>query len=312
MTRCPAGLRNQPCYRVRFMHRSVWSLGLLGLSLLLSGCSVKRMGLERMASAVSATASAYARDDDPEFVRSGAPATLKMVEMMLDQDPGHRGLLLTACSGFTQYAYAFIQVDAELIAPTDGTRARELRGRASRMYNRARDYCLRGLDAAVPGMRAALPAGKVGLLASARKEDVPFLYWTAAAWGGSLAVAESQFLRVGEVGRIRAVLERALALDPGWEAGALHELMIGVEGLPSIAGGSPQRARSHFDRAVALSSGQSAFAYVTMATSVSEPAEVQRLLKSALAVDVNSRPAIRLANLIAQKRARFLLSRAGR
>ncbi len=61
-----------------------------------TGCSMKRMGLDRMTDALSATAAAFARDDDPEFVRVGAPSTLKMVEMLLDDDPAHPGLLLTA------------------------------------------------------------------------------------------------------------------------------------------------------------------------------------------------------------------------
>lgn len=297
------------------MHKQAWTLA-LAAAVLLSGCSVKRMGLERMADAVSATATAYTRDNDPEFVRAGAPATLKMVEMLLDQDPNHAGLLLTACSGFTQYAYAFIQVDSELLVDTTEPDARSLRERASRMYDRARDYCVRGLDAAIPGSRAALLAGKTDWLGTAESTDVPLLYWTAAAWGGSIGVGRNSLLRLGEVTRIRALLERAIALDPSWESGALHELMIGLEALPELAGGSAARARAHFDRAVKLSEGQSAFAYVTMATSVAQPAkdraEFERLLKAALAVDIEKRPAIRLANIIAQKRARFLLSRVER
>jgi len=109
---------------------------------------------------------------------------------------------------------------------------------------------------------------------------------------------------------------RALQLDEAWEAGAIHEAMIAVESLPVLLGGSPVRAKQHFDRAVALSAGQSAFAYVTMATGVAQPAkdrrEFERLLRAAIAVDASKRPSMRLANLIAQKRARFLLSQIDR
>jgi hypothetical protein len=88
--------------------------------------------------------------------------------------------------------------------------------------------------------------------------------------------------------------------------------MIAVEGLPALLGGSPVRAKEHFDRAVALANGQSAFAYLALATGVAQPAkdraQFEALLKSALAVDVSQRPSIRLANLVAQKRARVLLS----
>lgn len=265
-----------------------------------------------MADAISATASTYSRDNDPEFVRLAAPSTLKMVEMLLDDNPTHPGLLLTACSGFTQYAYAFLQADAEAIPQASA--AREPWARTVRMYNRARDYCLRLLDRTVPGARAALLAGDTALLSRAARTDVPALYWTAASWGGSISSSAIPLFRIGEVSTVRALMERALALDPQWEAGAIHEGMIALEGLPALAGGSAKRAAEHFDKAVALSGGQSAFAYLAMATSVAQPArnrtEFERLLKSALAVDVNKRPTIRLANLIAQKRAAALLSRA--
>ena len=83
-----------------------------------------------------------------------------------------------------------------------------------------------------------------------------------------------------------------------------------------MLGGSPARARAHFERAVALTGGQSAFAFVTLATSVAAPARdragFEKALKQALAVDVSKRPAIRLANLIAQRRARFLMANTDR
>ena len=296
------------------MHGARLALGLCAALLASQGCALKRAGFERMAGAITSTATAFATDNDPEFVRAGAPSTLKMVEMLLDQEPNHPALLLTACSGFTQYAYAFMQVDAELVEGTSREQALELRSRAGLMYDRARDYCLRRLDVARPGLRAALLAGKTDALASTTVEDVPALYWTAAAWGGSVAVSANPLFRMGDLPVIRAVLRRALDLQPSWERGAIHEAMIALEGLPAIAGGSPERARGHFDQAVKLSEGQSAFAYVTMATSVAQPArdraEFERLLKGALAIDVNRQPALRLANLIAQKRAKRLLSRS--
>ena len=285
-----------------------------------SACSPATMGINRMADALSATTSAFGRDDDPEFVRVGAPSTLKMVEMMLDDQPAHPGLLLTACRGYTQYAYAFLHVESELAAPTNASAAADLKQRAGRMYERARAYCLRALQlglrrpGAADGLREALANEPKSTLAAATRADVAGLYWTAAAWGGSISVADSPLLRLGELAAVRALLARAVELDEAWEAGTIHETLIAIEAVPAWLGGSAERARKHFTRAVELSEGQSAFAYVTLATSVALPAknraEFERLLKQALAIDVNKRPAIRLANLIAQKRARFLLSRA--
>jgi hypothetical protein len=183
------------------------------------------------------------------------------------------------------------------------------------MDDRAGGYCSRALALRHPlvletGPQAGSP------LARATTRDVPVLYWTAVAWGGKLSVADNALQLIGTLVKIRQLLTRALELDEGWESGALHEAMIAVEGLPVLAGGSPARARTHFDRAVTLSGSQSAFAYVVMATSVAQRAkdrpEFERLLRAALAIDVSKRPSLRLINLIAQKRARFLLSRVDR
>jgi hypothetical protein len=270
-----------------------------------------------MADALSATAGAYATDNDPEFVRLAAPSTLKMVEMLLEDQPSNAGLLMSACSGFTQYAYAFLHLDSEIAASSEPDRARTLRARSRQMYARARGYCLRLLETRHRGVSQALAGNAAGMLAAVKPmsaADVPLMFWTAAAWAGDLAVADNQLSRLGELAAARVLLERALALDGAWGYGAIHETLIALDGLSPLVGGSAARARQHFDRAVAISRGLSAFAYVTMASSVARPAknrtEFERLLKTALAVDVDAEPALRLANLVAQRRARYLLSRA--
>ena len=112
---------------------------------LLAACSPKRMAIDRMAAALSQSTAVYEADTDPEFVRLAAPSTLKTVEMLLAQSPDNPQLLLTACSGFTEYSYAFLHVEAELKAP-DAATAQELKARAIRMYQRARGYCVHGLE----------------------------------------------------------------------------------------------------------------------------------------------------------------------
>jgi hypothetical protein len=285
---------------------------LCGLALAATACSPKKMGISRMADALASTASAFSRDNDPEFVRLAAPSTLKMVEMLLDDQPSHPGLLMTACSGFTQYAYAFLQVDAELSDAPDGAPAQALKTRGRAMYTRARDYCGRGLEIRHAGARQGLAKDPKLVLASATRADVPALYWTAVAWGGELSLADNQLVRLGEIVTVRALLTRALELDGTWQDGAIDEALIALDGLPRALGGSPEHARSHFERAVALSKGKSAFAYVTLAASVAQPeknrAEFERLLHAALTI-ADEPASLRLANLIAQRRARFLLSR---
>jgi hypothetical protein len=275
---------------------------------LLAACSPQKMALNRMASALADASSVYEADNDPEFVRLAAPSTLKTVEMLLSQDPDQPQLLLTACSGFTQYSYGFLHVESELRA-ADAAVAQDLRLRAGKMYARARGYCVRGLQLRHRSITLeALQKDPSAALQAATKEDVPFLYWTGASWGAELAVSPTQLARIAELAPVRALMLRAKALDAEWGRGAIYEAMIAFDGLPPLLGGSPAAARADFDKAMELSGGKSVFARVTYALTLSNQAEKRRLLQEAAGEDVSSLPARRLTNLIAQRYAKALLS----
>jgi hypothetical protein len=270
-------------------------------------CSPKQMALNRLASAMSEATSVYDTDSDPEFVRLAAPSTLKTIEMLLTQSPNHTGLLLTACSGFAQYSYGFLHVEAEVRA-AEVEAAKELRARAGQMYQRARGYCMRGLEVKHQGFTAkALAADPAAALKSMKAEDVPWLYWTAASWGAELALAPNQLARIAELAIVRALLHRAKALDDAWERGSIYEALIPFDGLPPLLGGSPAAARADFDKAMQLSDRKSVFAYVALAATIADPVEKRRLLEQALAIDVSTLPSRRMTNLIAQRYARALL-----
>ena len=268
------------------------------------------MAINRMASALASASRVYESDNDPEFVRLAAPSTLKTVEMLLQDAPDNPQLLLTACSGFTQYSYGFLHVEAELRAP-DAAAAADLKARATRMYLRARGHCLRGLALRHPAITlATLASDAPGVLKHTTRADVPWLYWTAASWGAELSLAPNPLPRVAELATVRALLTHAKTLDEGWETGAIHEALIAFDGLPPLLGGSAAAARADFDRAMQLSDGKSAFAYVALAATISDPGEKKSLLEKAVAVDAAALTSRRLTNLIAQRYARALLTTA--
>src|SRR5262245_66292050 len=83
------------------------------------GCSVERIATDRLADALASSGTTYASDDDPELVEAALPFSLKLMESVLADAPEHRGLLAATSAAFTQYAYAFVQQDADAIALTD-------------------------------------------------------------------------------------------------------------------------------------------------------------------------------------------------
>jgi hypothetical protein len=144
---------------------------------------------------------------------------------------------------------------------------------------------------------------------------VPLLYWTAASWGAALSLSKNDPEMVADQPLVEALIDRALELDEDYDHGALHGFLIAYElSRPGAGGDSAERARKHFERAMDLSGGLQASPLVAMAEQVSvmkqDRAEFSSLLERALAIDVDLKPEWRLANLIMQRRARWLLSRA--
>jgi predicted anti-sigma-YlaC factor YlaD len=289
-------------------------LGLALAAVLLSGCSAKKFAVNKLGDALAGSGTTFASDDDPELIKAAVPFSLKLIESLLAESPRHSGLLLAAASGFTQYSYAFVQQDADELIEHDLKSADALRARARRLYQRARRYGVRGLELRHPGLADALAKNPRAALASTTARDVPFLFWTATALGAAISMSKDDPALVADQPIVEALIDRALALDESWEQGAIHSFLIGYEMARQGAPGDPAaRARQHFDRAVELSRGGQAGVFVFFAESVSieqqNRKEFQSLLEKALAIDPDAVPELRLLNLVAQRRARWLLGR---
>ena len=254
----------------------------------------------------------YHSEGDPDLVRDALPFLLKTIESILDTSPRQNQALVFACTGFTLYSNAFIQLDAEIAEwNNDYERSLRERDRTWRLYVRARDYCLRSLELKYDGIAERLRQDPVTAAAVTEVEDVEVLYLLSAAWGLAISNAIDRPELVADLPAVRALLARALELDEDYDRGSLHIALITLEALPEYLGGSPDRAREHFDRAVELSDGLDAAPYVTFASNVSVAAEnsveFRRLLEQALAIDPDEDTSLRLLNLVNQTRARALL-----
>lgn len=268
-----------------------------------NGCAVKRFAVNRFGDALAGGGGVFASDDDPELIRQAVPFGLKLQESLLAESPRHRGLLLSTARGFTQYSYAFVQQDADELEAKDVAGAKALRDRARKLYLRARDYGLRGLG---------YPKDVKELVGQAKKRDVPLLYWTAAAWGAAISISKDRPDLVAELPQMEALIDRACALDESFDNGAIHSFLISYEmARPGVNSATAlEKAWQHFARATQLSAGKSAAPYVAMAELMirqGNKAKFEELLNTALAIPVEQTPDLRLANLVAQRRAKWLM-----
>jgi predicted anti-sigma-YlaC factor YlaD len=280
----------------------------------MTGCSIRKMAVNKLGDAFAGSGTSFASDNDPELIGAAVPFSLKLIESLLEQTPNHRALLLAAASGFTQYSYVFVQQQADQTEAKDIDAAKAMDDRALLLYLRARDYGVRGLETQHKGFGAALRQDPKAAAARCGKVDVPFMYWTAAAWGSAISVAKDNPDLVADQPIIGALIDRAAELDPDFNDGSIQQFLITYESVRPGAGPNHEAlSKQHFDRAVEITKGQTVSPYVTYAEAISVPdqnrAEFESMLKEALAIDVNARLEWRLANIVMQRRAKWLLSR---
>lgn len=270
------------------MLRSLFALLVL---LALSGCA----GVTRELS------EAILDNPDPETVEAGLPSLLLVIDGLIHNNPDNEDILLAGAELYNNYAGIF-------------TRDKE---RAKRLTARARQYA----DTALCEYRralcklSALPFDEFqGRLALVKKHQVPFLFGFATAWAGWIQARTDDLEAVADLPKVKAALERAVALDEKYRNGYAH-LYLGVIGtlLPPALGGKPEEGRVHFERALTLTRGRDLLIKVEYARRYARLVYNRplhdRLLNEVLAAPVTVR-GLTLSNTLAQREAKVLLSSA--
>lgn len=283
---------------------------LIALSgLLVASCSLNTLGVR--------VSSSFMQEEDAALVGDSMPILLKASEILADGKPRDPKLAATAASLAVMYAAGFVSADAAGIPDYDfeGRQAGDARAKA--LFLRGFRRASTGLNFRVKGLVQDLLAGNHQSLASLKANDVPLMYWTSASLLGAFSLDPFDPEVSRYLASAIAILGRAFELQPDWDKGSLHELMITLgPALPAEMGGGMDRAEEAYRRAVATSGGLRASPHVSYASSVAVKLQdyeaFKAALEAALAVDIDLDPDARLANVIAQANARRLLASADR
>lgn len=283
-------------------------LGLLALLLAqlltLAACSPRQLILQEAATALATQG--QAPEDDLVLAREASAFYLKLSESVLRQTPGHVPLAVAVASGFTQYACAFVQFDADRLDTTDAQAAQKLRERAARLYQRAQRHAMTTLELHTPGFAKALANSTPEKWPRLAADQVDLAYWAAASWGGQIALSKDQPEVVADLPMAMRLAQLAYAAAPPSSRGALASLMGTFEA--ARPGGSQTRAADYFDEAIGLDAGRSAAAFVAKAEAIALPAgdrpAFEALLRQAL---VTSAATPDLPNSVMRERALWLL-----
>lgn len=264
-------------------------------------------------------------ESDYLAAEAALPAFIKVAEIAHRAAPKDAGAAASLASLYLLYGTAFIEGEI-LYLPDEAFAEREMRGARARDYYRRAFKVLEPFILRVsPGLFEAsyvLDSGGVRLGSSAadplrrfKKRDAPLLYYGAAAIFASFGSNPLDFTNAARLPQAFAMLERALALDPDYEAGAVYELAMQIyASMPVELGGSRDKALAAYEAAITASGGASAAAQVSYAILIALPdgdeAAFTKALKAALAVDTAAHPERTLFNVLARRKAKYYLESA--
>jgi hypothetical protein len=145
--------------------------------------------------------------------------------------------------------------------------------------------------------------------------DVSDLYWLAAAYGGAIKSSRGNPFDVVKLPVVKKLLMTAIALDPKWGKGALYSAMMSyTSSRPDLFGDALiDSVSSFYAKALIASDSLDASLFVSYAELIDKKFQdrdaFEQKLDLALNMDVEKDKDFRLSNIIAQERAKWLLSK---
>lgn len=282
-------------------------LGLAALLLGLSACSARHLIVQGMANELATQGKAP--EDDLVLAREASAFYLKLSEALLREAPDNLPLSEAVATGFTQYAYAFVALEADRLDAKDTRAAQVLRERAARLYGRAQRHAMNALERTQPGFRKALESENEADWPQLKPAHIGLAYWAAASWGGLISLSKDKPDTVADLPLAVRLARLAYAQQPDYGRGSLASLMGSFEA--ARPGGSAAQTLLYVDQSIALGGDDNAGLWVAKAENIALPnadrTGFEDLLRRALKV-AQAHPD--LQNTVMRERALWLLSTA--
>jgi hypothetical protein len=254
------------------------------------------------AALVQDVAAAAAKQRDLRVVREGMPAYLLLMDGMVEGWPDNDRLLLAAAQAYSSFAAVVALDEAQPFGDV--------------LVNRAKGYALRALAArGLPDpLSSPFDVFETAVNRMSR-DDLPYAFWGGSCWAGWVSVNRNSIEAIAELPRVEVLMRRALALDGTYYYGGPHLFMgIWYASRPAVAGGSLERAKQHFQRAIEIGGGKFLMTQVYYADVYCRKAldrdGFTSTLDAVLASPVDVVPELTLLNTVAQRKAQALRDHA--
>jgi len=147
------------------------------------------------------------------------------------------------------------------------------------------------------------------------QDDIFDLYWLAASYGGAIRASRGKPHELVNLYKVGRLLKKSIDLNPYWGRGALFSAMMSyTSARPDLFGLMLiDSVTYYFDKAVDISDSLDASLFVSYAELIDKKFQqkdaFEEKLEFVLKMNVNKDKHFRLTNIIAQERAKWLLSK---
>lgn len=217
---------------------------------------------------------AMEQEDDLHLLAGSMPAQIKLLEALLQSDPGNQRLLNLLSRIYGGYAFALIESEWEarqLDAPSVvdlGIPEDRLGDAVARYYHIGAEYALRSLEVRYPDARRQLNqlALSADFIRALDTRDVSALFWYGFNLGGTVRHRLDSVEAMAKAHLVEKAMVRVAELNPSYENGnAYLVLLVYHASRPPMLGGSPVKARQHLLRYKELNKGAAGLGDVFLA-----------------------------------------------
>lgn len=285
------------------------------IALMFSSCTPKQIASDITAQIMASGAPSFEMESDIEIAETAGLTMIKMMEAFQYDNPKNKTLNTLLARSYANYAQGFWEYEMLTMKGVDDSRYEKALERAKRFYQAGKDYGLKALStngAFKSALKKDLDTYKKALKSFGRS-DVPKLFWTAMNWGSLINLSKDSPIAIAEFPKVEAMMERVLHLDENFFYAGPH-LFFGFSfgSRPKMFGGDSEKSKQHFEAAAKAYNrkfllGLTFYAQV-YAVQIQDPMLFDQLLNEVLAANPADLPQARLANELAQKRAKWLLA----
>ncbi len=237
--------------------------------------------------------------EDPELVRTAAPAYLLMLDALVATYPDDETFLIPAAKLYGAYAGVFSNDQAQ--TQRMATRAKIYAQHA--LCENEEDLCL-ALDQQVDDI--------VLELEDLDEDELNLVYTFASSWASWIQAHSSNWDAVAQLPKVKTLFNWVLSYDADYDNGTAQVYMGVLESqLPPSLGGRPDLAKMHFENAIAASNGRHLMAKVLYAQQYARLLFEQELHDRLLTEVLTANPiaeGLTLINQLAKQQAEVLLA----